>query len=92
MNNIQDIILRIGEQRICAYCGKPISPDKYNTYRCNCTDAQTAYKLLNEALYMEIEAANKRTQIPKTRFGLKTVCAPIDSFDIDEDDSPDPCI
>lgn len=87
-----NLILKIDDKRICAYCGKIVSPDKYNTYRCSCTDAQLAYSLIDKAIDMEIEANILRTQIPKPRFGLKTVCAPIDFADTTEDDAPDPCV
>lgn len=91
MNN-PNLILKIDDKRICAYCGKTVLPDKYKTYRCSCPDAQLAYSLIDKAIDMEIEANILRTQIPKPRFGLKTVCAPIEFSTTSEDDAPDPCV
>lgn len=87
-----NLILKINDERICAYCGKNVTPNKYDTYRCSCPDAQLAYSLIDKALDLEIEANKLRTQIPNPRFGLKTVCAPIDFADTSEDDAPDPCV
>lgn len=91
MEKSPEIIIRIANKRFCAYCGKEIKPDDYKTYRCSCPDAQQALKLIDTALSLEFQAAKLRNQIPQTRFGAKTVCAPIESNPID-DETPDPCV
>ena len=92
MNSNNPIII-IGNTRYCAYCGKQITPNENGAVICNCKDAQTAYNILKTAQQLEFEAVKLRNSIPKPRFGLQTVCAPMSQPNTPpDDDLPDPCI
>lgn len=89
-------ILKIGNKRFCAFCGKEITPSTEGQYTCQCSDAQQCREAERTAWQLQCEASKILNKAPKPKYGIYATIAILNdnspSLTVNPDDEPSVCL